>query len=60
MQRNAWKYGWVMSYPAGMVKQVCYGYEPWHWRYVGRKMAREIRESGLTLRKFLWRRFETR
>ena len=60
MQRNAWRYGWVMSYPAGRQRQVCYGYEPWHWRYVGRQTAREVRDSGLTLRKFLWRRSESR
>lgn len=60
MRKNAWKYGWVMSYPEGRIRQVCYGYEPWHWRYVGRARAREIRQSGLTLRKFLWRRFESR
>jgi len=60
MQRNAWRYGWVMSYPSGKQGQVCYGYEPWHWRYVGRQTAREVRDSGLTLRKFLWRRSESR
>lgn len=60
MQRNAWKYGWVLSYPRGKTKTVCYGYEPWHWRYVGRERAAEIHASGLTVRKFLWRRFESR
>ena len=59
MQQNAWKFGWVLSYPKGKQKTVCYGYEPWHWRYVGRAMAKEIRESGLPVRKFLWRRFES-
>jgi zinc D-Ala-D-Ala carboxypeptidase len=59
MQDNAWKYGWVNSYPKGKTGQVCYGYEPWHWRYIGRDLAKEVHESGLTLRKFLWRRFET-
>jgi D-alanyl-D-alanine carboxypeptidase len=60
MQQNAWKYGWVLSYPKGKQKIVCYGYEPWHWRYVGRELAAEIRESGLPLRTFLWRRFESK
>ncbi len=52
--------GRVLSYPKGKQKIVCYGYEPWHWRYVGRELAAEIRESGLPLRKFLWRRFESK
>ena len=60
MASNAWKYGWVMSYPNGKRGQVCYGYEPWHWRYVGRPLAKEIHDSGLTVRKYLWRRFESR
>jgi len=60
MKQNAWRYGWVSSYPAGKRAEVCYAYEPWHWRYVGRPMARQILDSGLTLRKFLWRRFESR
>jgi D-alanyl-D-alanine carboxypeptidase len=59
MRQNAWRYGWVMSYPAGEKDTVCYGYEPWHWRYVGRAMAAEVRASGLTLREFLWSRFES-
>ena len=60
MARNAWKYGWVLSYPKGKQGQVCYGYEPWHWRYVGRPLAKQIHDSGLTVRKFLWRRSESR
>lgn len=55
MRANAWKYGFVMSYPKGKTSLTCYIYEPWHWRYVGRERAEHIRASGLTLREFLWR-----
>ena len=58
MQRNAWQYGWVLSYPRGKRSQVCYGYEPWHWRYVGRAEAKAIHASGWTTRRYLWRTFE--
>ena len=54
MARNAWKYGWLMSYPKGKADVVCYGYEPWHYRYVGRELAAKIHESGLTIREYLW------
>lgn len=54
MAKNAWRYGWLMSYPKGAKDEVCYGYEPWHYRYVGREMAAKIRESGLTIREYLW------
>ena len=51
---NAWKYGWLMSYPDGKQKTVCYSYEPWHYRYYGRELAARIHASGLTTREYLW------
>ncbi len=54
LARNAWKYGFVMSYPWNKEAQVCYGYEPWHYRYVGRDEAAAIHASGQTLRVWLW------
>ncbi len=54
MQNNGWRYGWVMSYPKGSLKQTCYKYEPWHYRYVGRDAAAAIHASGLTTREWLW------
>ncbi len=59
MKANAWKYGFVMSYPKGKFSKTCYGYEPWHYRYVGRTLARQIHESGLTPREYLWRHSES-
>ena len=55
LKANAWRYGFVMSYPKGKTTVTCYAYEPWHYRYVGRAMAAKIRASGLTLREYLWR-----
>ena len=55
LRANAWKYGFIMSYPKGKTSVTCYTYEPWHYRYVGRARAAKIRASGLTLREFLWR-----
>jgi hypothetical protein len=57
MKENAWKYGWVMSFPRGKRSITCFHYEPWHYRYVGREVAREIHESGLTVREYLWANF---
>ena len=52
---NAWKYGFVMSYPKGTTSVTCYMYEPWHFRYVGRTVAKAVHDSKLTLREYLWR-----
>lgn len=54
LKDNAWKYGWLMSYPKGKADVVCYSFEPWHYRYVGRELAADIHESGLTIREYLW------
>lgn len=59
MKANAWRYGFVMSYPKGKQRVTCYAYEPWHYRYVGKAMARAIHDSGLTTREYLWRHYES-
>jgi D-alanyl-D-alanine carboxypeptidase len=55
MAANAWKFGFVMSYPRDKEDLTCYAYEPWHYRYFGRPLAARIHASGLTPREFLWR-----
>jgi D-alanyl-D-alanine carboxypeptidase len=54
MARHAWRYGFVMSYPAASFDRTCYDYEPWHYRYVGRDLAARIAGSGRTPREVLW------
>lgn len=51
---NAYRYGFILSYPQGAQARTCYDYEPWHLRYVGRDMAADVIKSGLTLREYLW------
>ena len=36
---NAHKYGFILSYPKG---NSFYVYEPWHWRFVGTDLARDL------------------
>ena len=54
MAENAWRYGFVMSYPRGREDETCYGYEPWHYRYFGAPLAAAIHETGETTREYLW------
>jgi len=51
---NAWRFGWVQSYPPGAESQTCYVAEAWHYRYVGRDVAAQARASRMTLRAWLW------
>jgi len=39
LQENAYKYGFVLSYPQG---NAYYVFEPWHWRFVGEDLARKL------------------
>lgn len=54
MAANGWRFGFVLSYPAGAEDRSCYAYEPWHWRWVGRDVAARIQERGLVPRELLW------
>lgn len=53
LAENAYKYGFVMSYPPGMEAITGYIYEPWHYRYIGVEEALKWKESGLVLCKYL-------
>lgn len=55
MAENAWRYGFVMSYPADSQAHTCFSYEPWHYRWIGRDAAAAHRSSGMHLRQFLER-----
>ena len=62
MSENAWRYGWLMSYPKGeggglFSEATCFHYEPWHYRYLGREIARKVHRSGLTIREYLWKHY---
>ena len=50
---NAFRYGFIVSYPEGKESITGYAYEPWHVRYVGKSVALEVQNSGLTLHEFL-------
>lgn len=40
---NAYQYGFILSYPAS---NTYYIFEPWHWRYVGVKLATDLHNQG--------------
>ncbi len=41
---NAYRYGFILSYPKG---NKYYVYEPWHWRYVGVKLATYLHDAKI-------------
>jgi len=49
---NAHRFGFVIRYPKGKEDVTGYQYEPWHLRYVGETLAKEIYENQLTLEEY--------
>jgi LAS superfamily LD-carboxypeptidase LdcB len=50
---HAARYGFVIRYPANGEASTGCSYEPWHLRYLGRPLARELAASHLTYEEFL-------
>jgi len=43
LMTNAYQYGFILSYPKG---NGYYEFEPWHWRFVGTKLASDLHNQG--------------
>lgn len=53
LEENAWKYGFVISFPKGHESTTGYNYESWHYRYIGKDNAQEMINSGKILEIYL-------
>lgn len=53
LYNNAWKYGFVISYPYGYESITGYSYESWHYRYIGKVYASEMHSRGIILELYL-------
>ncbi len=57
LKEHAADYGFILRYPPESSDITGIVYEPWHYRYVGVKFAREITSRGMTLEEYVaWRR----
>ena len=45
---NAWRFGFLLRYPADKVPITGFTYEPWHFRYIGVPLATEMHRTGIT------------
>lgn len=50
---NCWKYGFILRYPTNKSEITKVGYEPWHYRYVGKEHAKKITDQGVCLEEYL-------
>ena len=53
MENNAHKYGFILRYPKNKTHITGFKYEPWHYRYVGKKVATIIYNKNITLEEYL-------
>lgn len=52
LAENAHLFGFIIRYPEGKEHLTGYAYEPWHLRYVGEWIARDIYEQEVTLEQY--------
>ena len=53
LRKHAWRHGFLLRYPADKVAVTGYQYEPWHFRFLGIPLARELHTTGVaTLEEF--------
>lgn len=50
---HAHDYGFIIRYPEGKEEELGYTYQPWHLRYVGKEVAKEIYENEWTLEDYI-------
>ena len=53
LYENSYKYGFTLSYPAWAEQVTGYQWEPWHFRYVGVDLAKELFDRELTLTEYI-------
>lgn len=53
LMEHCWEYGFILRYPSDKSAVTGIGYEPWHYRYVGRETSKAIQDSGLCLEEYL-------
>ena len=54
LKKNAHKYGFVLRYPSGYESVTGYKPEAWHWRYVGKEVATDMKTKGVQTLEEYW------
>ncbi len=53
LKENSYKYGFIERYPKGKEFITGYGFEPWHYRYLGIELATDVYLDGGTYEEYL-------
>lgn len=49
---NCADYGWILRYPENKEDITGYEYESWHFRYLGKELAKAVTKTGMTYDEF--------
>lgn len=52
LKENAYKYGFILRYPKDKEYLTGYTYESWHYRYVGKEIAKYIYDNDITFEEY--------
>lgn len=53
LREHCWEYGFILRYTADKAHITGIIDEPWHFRYVGREVSMDMKDSGLCLEEYL-------
>lgn len=53
VKENCWRFGFILRYGEEWEDVTGYKYEPWHFRYVGKELAKEIHEANVPFETWL-------
>ena len=49
---HAHQYGFILRFPKGKENVTGFNFEPWHFRYVGKELAKELFSAKMTLEEY--------
>lgn len=52
LANNSYKYGFILRYPKDKENITGFQYEPWHFRFVGLKLAEKLYKTNMTLDEY--------
>ena len=52
LSSNCYKYGFILRYPKDKDSITGYSYEAWHYRYLGKDLAKKVYDSSLTFDEY--------
>ena len=53
LAEHCWEYGFILRYPPEKGEITGITYEPWHFRYVGKEVSMDMKDTGLCLEEYL-------